>query len=82
MPFDYAIDVGVLLPLSAPQALAEKLAGELETALQDRALQETFAEYDVRVDFRPLTQYTIYWENLMASWRDIAEEAGYRRSSR
>lgn len=82
VPFDYAIDIGILLPLSASRELAETLAGTLEKAMADRDLAKELAGYDVRVDFRPLTQYTIYWENLMASWRDIAEEAGYQRASR
>ena len=80
--FDYAIDLGILLPASAPAALAERLADDLETALEDQAFQRTLEDYDVRIDFRPLTQYTIYWENLMASWREIAVEAGYARTNR
>lgn len=80
--YDYAIDLGILLPPSAPPELAARLADDLERALDDRALRDTLAGYDVRVDLRPLTQYTIYWENLMASWREIAVEAGYERSSR
>lgn len=82
IPFDYAIDIGILLPRSATPDLASQLAGDLEKALDDPTLQQTLAEYDVRIDFRPLTQYTIYWENLMATWREIAVEAGYDRSSR
>lgn len=82
VPYDYAIDFGILLPLSATPELAASLAEDLEKALGDRTLQQTLNEYDVRIDFRALTQYTIYWENLMASWREIAEEAGYDRSSR
>lgn len=80
--YDYAIDLGILLPQSASPELAARLADDLERALGDRMLQETLAGYDVRIDFRPLTQYTIYWENLMASWREIAVDAGYERSSR
>jgi tripartite-type tricarboxylate transporter receptor subunit TctC len=82
VPFDYAIDFGILLPPSASQDLAVRLADGLEKALNDPEFQKTMAGYDVRIDFRPLTQYSIYWENLMASWRDIAEEAGYDRTSR
>lgn len=80
--YDYAIDLGILLPPSAPAELAARLADDLERAMEDKALRDTLAGYDVRPDFRPLTQYTIYWENLMASWREIAVEAGYERSSR
>jgi tripartite-type tricarboxylate transporter receptor subunit TctC len=80
--FDTSIDTGVMLPPSASADLAQKLADTLETAVADQAFQTAMAEYDVRIDFRPLTQYTIYWENLMASWREIAVEAGYERSSR
>ena len=80
--FDYAIDLGILLPPSATAELAARLSGDLEKALGDQAFQQTLYGYDVRIDFRPLTQYSIYWENLMASWRDIAEEAGYERSNR
>lgn len=82
VPFDYAVDLGILLPPSAPEDLAARLAGDLEKALDDPAFQKAMEGYDVRVDFRPLTQYAIYWENLMASWREIAEEAGYERTSR
>jgi|GEM_PF-3701924 len=82
IPFSYAIDIGVLLPLSASQELAERLAGDFERALQDPDLRQEFDGFDVRIDYRPLTQYTIYWENIMASWREVAVEAGYERSSR
>lgn len=82
IPYDYAVDLGILLPVSASEELAAKLADGLEKALDDQEFQKAMYDYDVRIDFRPLTQYSIYWENLMASWRDIAEEAGYDRSSR
>ena len=82
VPYDYAIDLGILLPPSAPQELAARIADGLEKTLEDQGFQEAMYGYDVRIDFRPLTQYSIYWENLMASWREIAEEAGYDRSTR
>lgn len=80
--YDYAIDLGILLPRSASPELAASLADDLERVLGDRQLRDTLSGFDVRIDFRPLTQYTIYWENLMASWREIAVEASYDRSSR
>lgn len=82
VPFDYAIEIGVLLPGAASEELAARLAGDLEKALADPALRTALAAFDVRVEFRALTQYTIYWENLMASWREIAVEAGYDRATR
>ena len=82
IPFDYAVDLGILLPASATAELAATLAAGFEKALEDQELQRTLQGYDVRIEFRPLTQYTIYWENLMASWREIAVEAGYDRTNR
>lgn len=80
--FDYAIDLGILLPPSASEELAARLADSLEKALDDQEFQKAMNSYDIRIDFRPLTQYSIYWENLMATWREIAVEAGYERSNR
>lgn len=82
VPFDYAIDLGVLLPASAPPELAAGLSDSLERAVNSQAFKGLMHDYDVRVDFRPLTQYTIYWENLTASWRELATDAGYDRASR
>ena len=80
--YNHAIDLGILLPSTTPTERVREIADLFGTALEDPALIRSLDGYDVRIDYRPMTRYTVYWENLMAVWREMAVEAGYRRASR
>ncbi len=80
--FSHAIDLGILLPASTSLEQTRKITDVFQEAMRDQSLIRNLDAFDVRVDFRPMTQYTVYWENLMAVWREMAVQAGYRRASR